>query len=256
LDFIRLVTNAEAMLEHRRPIAARNTYLKCLESWPEHASLLRYNLGALERSETGNGLKAREYFTTVAAGPRDDDAARSNPETMRQLLANSYENLMVLSLSYEEYYSWADKLESLQPDNPILTVNRPDTKQAEDRGHPWRACLETLTAGYWNQDHSADPGQYGNAASTFHLLLHHRSKLRLSRDQQTGAAFMYSASIARVHSACGMAMQSRYGFVNRADFDDIAAEAIPFVKDYCDHDPSDLQALKGLTLLQSCLVRS
>ena len=51
------------------------------------------------------------------------------------------ENLMLLSLSFEEYERWAEELRRLQPGNPILSGHRPAVLQAQEAGQPWWGVL-------------------------------------------------------------------------------------------------------------------
>ncbi len=43
---------------------------------------------------------------------------------------------MLLSLSYDEYDQWADRLRRLQPDSEILVVQFPRAHELRERGQP------------------------------------------------------------------------------------------------------------------------
>lgn len=75
-------------------------------------SLAAYNLGALYWGEIGDGVRARPLFEETIRLCQRTEAARD-----KRLAANAAENLMHLSLSFEECEIWAEYLLSTPIEN-------------------------------------------------------------------------------------------------------------------------------------------
>ncbi len=154
---------------------------------------------------------------------------------------------MILSLSYDEYESWAERLRALQPANDILRGQLPSVRDMRERGHPWSDVMFTLATGYYNRnDPTHDLGRYGAGRSIVHLLLVNRKTLRLSRQKWAGAVDEYSAL---THRICADALK-RVGPSRVDEFLFIMGDALPLVREYVDSNPGDEFAAGTLASLQ------
>ncbi len=119
MDFRTTAEDAERAGEEGRIRTARDLFERLVEAFPQHGIVLNYNLGCVYRSMVGNGTKARECYQRAlkAPSPVPEDP---NNETVNTVRANCMENLMLLSLSYEELHDWERQLARLQPENEYL----------------------------------------------------------------------------------------------------------------------------------------
>ena len=90
---------------------------------------------------------------------------------------------MLCALSFSEFEGLAARAKELTPDSLIVTQLTPQTLKARDEGQPWSDQLFAIASTYYDHDPSQDRGRYGEARSTYQLLLEHRRELRLSRDR-------------------------------------------------------------------------
>jgi hypothetical protein len=207
---------------------------------PQSKVVTAYQRGTLAWANIGDGVTARNHFQFVA-DQCGKDPQLVNHALSRTLWANSCENLMLLSLSYEEYENWASQLTSLQPQNPILHDHRPKFRDLVERGHPWVDALQTMAAIYYNRnDPKADRGQYSCAASTWQVILANRQALRLTRDDWGVAVYEHAALTMRIAGQAGLTMEqmTRQPAVPR-EYLFIAEAAVPFVEEFLTANPDD-----------------
>ena len=207
---------------------------------PQSRVVTAYQCGALAWAETGDGMAARTHFQSVADLCRTDPQLANHPGS-RMCWANSCENMMLLSLSYDEYENWAKQLASLQPDNPILHDHWPKFRDLVERGYPWVDALQMMATTYYSRnDPKADRGQYGCAASTWQVILTNRQALRLTREDWGVAVYEHAALTMRIAGQAGLAMeQMTRRPAETGEYKFIVEAAVPFVDEYLTANPDD-----------------
>lgn len=236
-----LLEQAELLVDSKQFRSALGAFRRIAEEAPEPGFrvLAIYNVGAINWGEVGNGEEGRRWFRRAV------EAARAFPggahaEAVRRLHANACENLMLLSISFEEYEEWARQLEQLQPDNDILRGQRPHVRRAHEEGHPWSKTLLSFGQTYYNRgDPSKDVGRYGCGAATLHVMLTHRKQLRLSRDDWGVVIYEYGALVLRAASDCHLAATRAGLGADIGEYDYIVRGAVPFVEEYVQGNPAD-----------------
>lgn len=206
---------------------------------PGVSFMCNYNLGTIHWSGLGNGETARSLFQAAVAIARSGQLP-PNDATVRIVLANSCENLMLLSLSYEEYEDWSQQLLEIQPDNDILRGQVPVFLKAREEGFPWSDMLQNIALSYYNRgDPSRDPGRYGCGAATWQFLLTHRKSLRVKREMWQDAVFEYGALAMRIVSDATLVMKKHPTGVNLDECLFIVDAPIRFAEEYLTSDPSN-----------------
>lgn len=144
---------------------------------PIQKVIFGYELGVVHWKCAGDGSLARGCFEAVV-----DNASHVKdwPTEIDRLDAYAMENLMQLSLSYEEYFSWADRLRAIAPGEEVLLQQMPAIRSMQEQGIPWRSCMSGRVMTYVSHDPSRDPGIYGSAACILSLILGNRRLLRVS----------------------------------------------------------------------------
>ena len=198
-----------------------------------------YNLGAVFWARLGNGEKAREFYQIVVK-----EAELVGIEKVKQELpskvANACENLMHLSLTFEEYFAWAAKLRELQPTDDVLRGMVPHIKEAQERGIPWSDVLESLAQQCYNRnDPSRDRGEYARALSTYHLILLNRNTMRLPREAWGRITYEYGTLALRVAADAMNTMVRSRQSMDTAEFTFVVQDAKVFVEEYFSKNPSD-----------------
>jgi len=222
---------------------------------PWERALCAYQLGALHWGDLGNGVEARRLFqeTVEVANRIPSDAHAVH---VRELEANACENLMLLSLSYDEYESWAKRLRALQPDNDILRGHLPTIRDQRERGHSWSDVMLMIATSYYNRhDPARDVGRYGAAKSIYHLILANRIVLRLPRTDWKVAATEYAKLVMRISADCARALErhAEPSVRDPVEFTFIIEEAIALVADYVSENPGDNDVKEDLDRLQQGL---
>jgi len=239
MSLVTLAKEADTALERRQVRTAIAYYEEILRRHPEHSLYSYYQLGVINQVLSGDGEKARLLFGK-AVEMADLQAAAGQPSKLWQSMkAWACENLMLLSLSYDEYDTWAKQLEELSPNEAILRHQWPAILDMRNRGHPWAVALDWMAHAYFDADRSQDPGGYGYAASIYQLMLTHRRELRLSRERWRNATYTYGASILGLVGSLGLASVKAVGTANPDEFMFIVEAALPLVEEYAGANPSD-----------------
>jgi hypothetical protein len=141
----------------------------------------------------GEGIQAKDFFEATVNYYEEHPQLKSD-FGVRKFLAWAYENLMILSLSFQEYEDWAEKLRSVSPEEGILKGQVPLIHENQEAGMPWSDMMRMISGGYYNRNDPAnDPGKYGFGAGVLQLLLENRKRLRLSREDWSTALYEYGA---------------------------------------------------------------
>ena len=252
MNFAEIVKQAGKLTEQKRFSSAVASYEDALHRFPQHSSMLSYSLGVIYQMYVGDGEKARELFRQ-SIEQRNASEGIVQGATLDTIESNACENLMLLSLSYEEYYSYAKRLVRLQPQNAILHQQKPAVLNMQERGLPWSAVLSWMASAYFSLDLAKDAGRYGNAVSTYHLLILHRKELRLRREDWRIAILGYAATTLSAFFVCGQYMERAFGKVEQVEFAFVVEKSLLLVEEYVDQNPNDQQAQQSLSNLRKAL---
>src|SRR2546427_3086095 len=239
---MRELSKAEALVERARLTLAVRVWEEAqrLTETPQRRGLARYNLGVAYWTRFGDGVEARRKFLASAAefkafGYGNErkliSTLLANP--FRVLHASAIENAMLCALSFDEFDQLAAQLRALRPDMPILAGLVPVVSEARENGQPWSHLLFRFADSYYNRnDPKLDRGHYGEAKSTYHLLLAHRRELRLARDDWRMATFEYCALSLRMATVCIKVRGGDADPYPPEEFLPILTDAFPLVDEY------------------------
>lgn len=251
MNYSELTDAAEAAVSGGRLLTALTLYGEGLTRFPEHTLYFAYNLGALLQMYVGDGKGAREAYQQALAGRRTSDGLL-RPYAPNQLEADACENSMLLSLSFDEYEGWAERLEKLNSSNPILRVQRPRIRELRERGHGWHMAMLSLAKTGYDADPARDPGRYAASASILQLLLLNRRQLRVPRDDHRFAVATYAALAVQACGVCGMAM-ARAGREDLHECLFVAEQALPLVEEYVAANPDDSDVIAAVDNLRKAI---
>lgn len=226
------VRRAMMKMEQKRLGSARELFdqvMKAYQAWQDQA-YISYRYGVLYWGEIGDGEEARRLFQVTVE--MCDQCNSLSDEELNELEANACENLMLLSLSYDEYEAWAHRLEHLQPQNPILSWQRPQILKGRDKGYPWSQVMLEFSTTYWHP--TLGSGKLASAACILQLLLKHRNTQRLGRKEWGMAINKYIAVNTLIVKACGMKLDHEVD-----EFIFIAYDALPLIEEYTRVHPAD-----------------
>src|SRR5512138_1350436 len=171
------MAHAQTLMEQQRFRSSIAQLELLLERCPEHTAFLAYNLANLYHRQVGDGEKARAAYDRCLTGLELSEGV-VGPGALQQIEANACENLMLLSLSYDEYEQRAARLESFEPQNPILFGQRPKVRAMRDQGTPWFKVMLWLAESF--RPDLNDSPFLGGAASIYQLMVTHSRELRLA----------------------------------------------------------------------------
>ena len=174
-----------ALMQEGETLADKRRLLPALQKWAEARRLAgnyvfrawaSYNLGVGNWVLLGNGVDARREFS--ACIKEFEETGYGGNQQLKIMHANALENAMLCSLSFEEFENFAEKLGVLTPKAPIIIELVPKISGSHERGEAWCISLFTVASGYYNRnDPRTDAGRYGEAKSTYHLILTNRKEL-------------------------------------------------------------------------------
>jgi tetratricopeptide (TPR) repeat protein len=228
LDMGRLMSGVEALEAGRR-----------LAKSPDLLTWASYNLGVTYWARLGDGDAARREFNAVVA-IFDEYGRDKISQRLSGMLPYALDNAMLLALSFDEFEHLASRVRTLTPSALTVIQLTPETLEARDAGQPWSDQLFKIAGNYYDRnDPSQDPGRYGEARSTYQLLLNHRRELRLARDRWQMATYELSALSLRMAADRARARENSSGTYPPDEFLPILAHAIPLIDDYLDTNPGD-----------------
>lgn len=243
-----LIVHAEALAAQRRLQSSLSYYRKILEQFPEKAAAVYWRLGILYQMVIGDGSAARRFYELALENCQSND---SECETVKSV---AYENMMLLALSYDEYNVWAERLRALEPDNPILHQQAPVVLRSFNQGAPWTAVLEGFARACYSLDWRADPGRYGQAASTYQLMLEHRCALRMTRAAYAATTLNYAILMRNVVTlGCGKIMEQAFSGADPAEFRFVIERALPRIDRYLEEFPNDARVVEQANILRTYL---
>lgn len=244
MSLVNEINHAEALVEQRKLRSAQTTLEEALAKFSDPVSqvLLSFQLGALYWGEIGNGEKARQFFKQTIDQYNKNSELQTASNQLPPLEENSYENMMLLSLSYDEYQEWAGCLEVLEPTNDILNVQRPRVQELHERGFSWGSIMSAVMAGPHIMPETVSfGGRYASGAAILQLVLKHRRSVRLSREEWQTAAVGYGGAVLAAVSEYGMTMHKLTGddYAYPHEFIFMIDDALPLVEEYVNANPSD-----------------
>jgi hypothetical protein len=196
-----LIKLGESFIDERRLVPAMQVFrqVRAQTKVPWYRLLAAYNTGAVSWNMLGDGVAAREAYLDAVSleGPEYNEAP------MRMMRANALENLMLSAISYDEFYSFAERLRAIAPQAPVLSGLPPTVDQIRQGGGPWTDVLFHLaTVNYNRNDPARDRARYGVARSTYHLILANRRSFHLARDDWRVVIYEFAALSQRMVVDC------------------------------------------------------
>lgn len=240
MGITKLFEDAEHFVDHKRfpPAIAAWDEARRLTKFPERRAWATYNIGTVFWHHLGDGVAARREFLGCIA---DFEAHGYGAHEMLKLVhANALENAMLCALSFDEFDSLAERLGAITTEPPILAGLVPEVHKRRDRGEPWSNQMLDIARRYYSRnDPKMDAGRYGEARSTYHLILTHRRELRLSRSDWRLALFEFCALSMRMTSDCGTARGGDNDPDPVDEYLPILTEAVPAADEYLTANSGD-----------------
>ncbi|MCF7859124.1 MAG: tetratricopeptide repeat protein [Candidatus Cloacimonetes bacterium] len=234
-------------------------YEDALVKYPEHTILISYNLGAIYQTELGYGDKAKEYYLqTIKWHENNLNYIKMKPDLRKKLddiLAATYENITLLSDSYEEIYEWADKLWTYNPLEQNLKENIKKIKDKQSIGKPWKETYFETAGIFYNVDPNLDRGLYGFAASIFRRLSLYKNQLKLDRTLYEFSTNGYGALMQKILYKIISGMKEIDGNVEINEISFIFEDSISLLSDYLEINPNDSRVLKTIELLNTTITK-
>ena len=229
----QLMTKFEELADLKKFNSARSLLEDSLRliTGTKNAMLVNYQLGTLYWSFLGDGEEARRCYETVIDIKEND---------FFDLKTNAFENMMILSKSYEEYMNWAEKLKEKKPDADVIKGQYPHVLIARDAGHKWYIVLMSFAETYYNRnDTRLDAGMYGCAASIYQILLDNRKILRIPKDDLRIIFFEYIALMWRIISDAILLAQNKGMNIDPDDYMFMIEKAFAYRDQYIEIDELD-----------------
>jgi hypothetical protein len=150
------IEKALSKMDNGRLLSGCNDMLDVFRKYqdPLHRIIASYELGAIFWAQIGFGNKAKEYYRNVMDVAETYGISKVE-KAYPSMVANACENMMHLSVSYEEYFEWAEKLYLLQPTDDIFRGMVPQIKEIQAKGFPWAQTLETIANQSYNRTDQA-----------------------------------------------------------------------------------------------------
>lgn len=245
---VRKVRRSDALRRQRRLRTLIRLWTTVLRWSPDDRlkALNSYQLGSLLWGDAGEGERSSDLFRhTIGLSTKGPVADAGS----RRLVANASENLLALSLSYDEYEHWASMLKVMQPNNVVLGIHVPRIQLLRDRGAPWALTMEGQ-ARLFGAGLGAGPSQFSIAAAILQRMLTHKHELGLSRQQWRRALDGYCLMISQVAGHCDLDMRRASEHYDPTEFSFILRDAIPLAQEYADTFPADPHGRRMLDMLR------
>jgi len=212
-----------------------------LQKYPEHTPFLSYQLGTICHKKIGDGKKARTYFHAALNGLEQSKGVIQGA-MLKQIEANSCENLMLLSLSYVEYDQWADRLEKIQPENPILKGQRPIIHKSYEKLFPWWEVMIWMADGF--KPDLFDSPHLGGAASIYRLLVENYKELQFKpgSEEWREVILLYCKAAINIAARSDRTMRQAGLSVDPGEYISVLEVALQMIKQVTADDPGDTKA--------------
>ncbi len=201
--------------------------------------------------DLGDGVRTRQYFEQaydLAIGA--EPLARAD---VKEVAAHAAENMLLMSLTYDECSKWVERLRNLAPKEGVLHEQWPMLKKLVDDGHPWSAAMMMIAGSWFNPDPAQDPGKYGPAAAIIQLMLIHRKSLRLDRQHYWSCAGMYASLVVKLWANAGRTQEKLFGGKSYPDeLKLVLLPAIPLLQEAVELNPDDPKLRGSLEMVVQC----
>jgi hypothetical protein len=246
----KLFEDSESLMDQRRlvPALEKLELARQLTKIPERRAWATYNIGVLHWMRFGNGDAARREFLAAIENFETHGYGKL-PQALKIMHAGAIENAMLCALSFDEFEELASRLRVLTPDMPILAGLLPKVREARERGEPWSNLLFLFASSYYNRtDPKRDAGRYGEAKSTYHLLITHRRRLRLKREDWRIAVSELCKLAMRLSSDCMKIRGGDEDAHSPEEFLPIPSDAITVADEYLamNSGDDDLRQLRSI----------
>lgn len=238
----QLFALAESMGDSGRPMPTLEAFEQArqLASDPPTQALANHNLAVTYWHSLGDGKAALREFQATLAIFDEHDRGQFPGWYRTTLQAGALEGAMLCSSSFEEFEGYAERLNAVAPESPIITKLRREVREAHEQGERWSERMLALAHTYYTRaDPSPDRGRYGEAKATYQLLVLHRRELRLSRESWRSA----------VEGSCALSLAMATDCMTKRGGDDdpnppeeflpILTSCLPLVDDYLTSNPGD-----------------
>lgn len=253
MNLTEALARTETMWDQGHLLSAKAQYEDLLSQYsdPTARAKISYEYAVLHYRHTGDGEEARRLFQVVMEQYAKVETKMDSRD--REIEVNACENLMLLSLSYEDYEKWAEHLAKIAPDSKMLSQYRESVHDMRDRGIAWFEVMHLRASAYYDPDPSKNQGLYASAAATLQLMLKNRETLRFSRSDWGFATSAYAEIVWLITGECYQ-KQKRAGVdVNTQEFLFVVQDAIPLIEHYVNANPSDAEAQDQLRELNDLL---
>lgn len=240
-EFRIVMRSAISKLNVGRLKSGRDEMLIALRGFDKPINKLEvaYNLGSIYWAQIGNGEKAREYYKIVVR-ESEKYGITDVKKVFTTMVANVSENMMHLSLSYEEFFYWENYMRKLLPSDNVLRTLPPIIRKGQNKGLQWSEILLEIAYSSYNRNNpDLDRGEYGRAASTYQLMLVNRKNLRYDREIWGHIIYEFGALTLRIADDTVIKMARSNQPEMTEEFTFIVKDAIPFVEEYLIQNPSD-----------------
>jgi len=232
------LSKVEELADHCAYQSALKNYNHLLERFPQFATFICYNQGELYHHFIGDAVKARELYQQAANYAEDDHNGVLFSGFHQHIRTFIYENMMLLSLGFDEYFRWAEKLARLAPASDILINQLPSVQEMDRNGIYWLDVLFWMTRNY------QDAGRHGDAATMFHLIIMNRVALRTNDQKYRDAMKGFGTARLWVYTKCGLEMEEAKREVKVEEFEFIAIETMEILNSYLHDNPNDKEVVK------------
>jgi len=240
-EFKRSINNAISKIDNGRLFSGCLELFSVYENcqYPLYKIVVSYDLGAVFWDRIGIGNKAKEFYQNVIYVGEKYGADKVEL-VFPTMIAKACENLMLLSISYEEYYKWAEKLRVLQPNADILRSMVLNVREYQERGFSWYQTLIGIALESCDRSsHAKNRGEYARALATYQLILLNRRTMRLLREDWSNIVNEYATLALQVCLDSKMKMKFTNKIEEIKEVSIVSNEALLFVEEYFSLNPSD-----------------
>lgn len=251
-QYSHLLTQAETNHMNGNYALARECFNELCNQSPELylKVFVMYNHAAFLQGTIGEGTEARAIYYELVSILKKNKYLESY-EFNQDLEYNCYKNLIRIALSFDEYTQLEQNIEELKPDHHQYDI-APRMKEDYNSGMPWIDILARNALCYYNFDEpNQDRGAYGDALSSFGLILDNRKMLRTTMDKWGSAVSQYSIlSIALAEKAAAISRQESIN-LEQAGF--ILQKALFYVQECIDGAGPNEYLLSAHMQLTECI---
>jgi hypothetical protein len=193
-----------------------------------------YDIGVLFYKHIGDGEKARTHF--IKASDLCTQIVSMTDWRIQVLHVFTLENLLLLSLSYEEFELLAEQIRTLNSDSATLSMIS-GIQERKAKGASWAEVMGFLGSYAFEQN------DYPLMASVFHLMLAHRRTLRLPKQQWRYATRSYGEAIRYIVAVYGDRIQKERR-ISSIEILFLGEDALAVLNEYLNDNSSDDEVME------------